>query len=172
MGVFKSERFFKANSSLISGIARKIEEDFKHEGFEVQIINLVSGGADLSLSKGGVFKAIVGMKSALKITMLPKDGGFEFRAGVGVFGQQVVPSLLTWFVAWPVLIAQIWGMVRQSKLDDRAIAIAEHYISEHPEGGPIVSERGVSGLGFCTACGKPVVQGAAFCAYCGVRFGE
>lgn len=167
MGVFRSEKFFEANSSLISGIAKEIEASFRREGFEVQTVNLVSGGADISLAKGGVFKAIVGLKSALKITMLPKNGGFDLKAGVGVFGQQTIPSLLTWFVAWPVLIAQIWGMVRQSKLDDRAIAIAERYVSEHAKGCSVVSET--SGLGFCTACGKPVIHDAAFCAYCGAK---
>ena len=165
MGVFKSEKFFQASPDLIPGIAGAIEADFKLDGFKVQVVNLVSGGADISLSKGGVFKAIVGMKSALKITMFPQKDGFELKAGVGIFGQQAIPSFLTWFVAWPVLITQIWGMVRQAKLDDRAIAVAERYVKEHAGNSSTPEALPVSG--FCTICGKPLPAGAKFCPNCG-----
>ena len=165
MGVFKSEKFFQASPELIPGIAGAIEADFKRDGFKVQVVNLVSGGADISLAKGGTFKAIVGLKSALKITMFPKDDGFELEAGVGIFGQQAIPSLLTWFIAWPVLIAQIWGMVRQAKLDDRAVAIAERYIAEHAGNSPAAGALPSSD--FCTACGKPLPARAKFCPNCG-----
>ena len=54
-----------------------------------------------------------------------RDGNIEFKAGVSVVRQQFVPTLVTVFVFSPIVIAQIWGMVRQSGLDEKALAIAE-----------------------------------------------
>ena len=163
MGVFKSEKFIAADPSLIPEIAEAIARDFRRDQFDVHVINLVSGGADISLSKGGMFKAVAGMKSALKITMFPMDGGIDFKAGVGIFGQQAIPSLISLFVAWPVIITQIWGLTRQAKLDDRAVAIAERYVVEHRQ--PRLESE--ASAGFCTACGKALPGGAKFCPACG-----
>lgn len=165
MGVFKSERRLRANPSMIPGIAEAVKADFKRDGFAVQVINLVSGGVDISLAKGGAFKAILGMKSALKITMFPKGDAIELKAGVGVFGQQAVPTVISVLFFWPVLIAQVWGLVKQSGLDDRAIAVAERYVDEHG----VASSAAGSVSGFCTACGQALPGGAKFCSNCGGR---
>ena len=58
--------------------------------------------------------------------MTPNSAGnIEFEAGVSVVKQQLVATMLTMFVFAPVVIAQVWGMVQQSKLDEKALAIAE-----------------------------------------------
>lgn len=58
--------------------------------------------------------------------MTPNSAGnIEFEAGVSVVKQQLIPTLITMFVCSPVVIAQVWGMIKQSKLDEKALAIAE-----------------------------------------------
>lgn len=161
MGVFRTERILCADAELIPGIADAIAADFRNDQFTANVMNLVSGGADISLSKGGLFKAVLGLKSALKITLLPMSGGISFVAGVGIFGQQVIPSIISWFFYWPVAVTQIWGMIRQSALDDRALAVAERYIAAHSN-----AER------TCSVCGKAIEPGALYCVYCGVRIGR
>ena len=52
-------------------------------------------------------------------------GNIEFEAGISVVKQQLVATLLTMFVFSPIVIAQVWGMIKQSKLDEKALAIAE-----------------------------------------------
>lgn len=169
MSVFKTEKILRADAKMIPGIADEIAVDFKSDLFEVNVLNLVSGGADISLSKGGMFKAVLGLKSALKITMLPTSGGISFRAGVGIFGQQVIPSIISWCFCWPVLITQISGMIKQAKLDDRALAVAERYIAEHANEVSTASENGVPAAKFCSACGKAHEPAAAFCVHCGAK---
>ena len=75
-----------------------------------------------------MFKAVLGLKSALKVSLIPKDNAIAFEAGIGIFGQQAIPTIISMLFFWPVLITQIWGIVQQSKLDDKALEIAEEVL--------------------------------------------
>ena len=90
---------------------------------------------------------------------------FLFEAGVGIFGQQVIPTMIMLFVAWPVLLTQIWGLVQQSKLDDKALAIAEAVIRKSGSATP----QAEIGDRFCTKCGHKVLADAVYCSFCGTK---
>ena len=117
-----------ASPSLIPLIAQRITEEFETDGYEVNAIALGSGGYDISIRKGGFFKSVLGMKTALKVSLLPRNGNIYFEAGVGIFGQQAIPTVISMFFFWPVAITQIWGLVRQAKLDDKALEVAQDVI--------------------------------------------
>ena len=121
MGTFNTKKTLYGTASIIPEIATAIRDDFAKEGYEVSMDALSSGGYDISITKGGLFKAVLGMKTALKITLIPFDGKIRFEAGVGIFGQQAIPTVISMFFFWPVLLTQIWGLIAQSKLDDRAL---------------------------------------------------
>lgn len=131
MGTFKTSKMLYGNPTLIPIISSAIIEEFRKEGYDVTTQDLMSGGKDISITKGGMFKVIIGMKTALKISLKPYDNKIQFEAGVGIFGLQAIPSAIALFVAWPVMITQIWGLVQQSKLDDKALEIAESVLYRH-----------------------------------------
>jgi len=176
MGAFNTKTTLNGNPSLIPAIADRICQEFAADGYEINRDNLLSGGVDISVTKGGMFKAIVGMKTALKITLVPQNNSISFEAGVGIFGQQVLPSVISMLFFWPVLLTQIWGLIQQSNLDDKALAAAQAVISEN--GGNFHSYAG-SDIGgatpppfpgsakFCTNCGSKLPDNARFCSNCG-----
>lgn len=170
MGVFNTKAVLDASPSLIPAMADRICQEFSAEGYDVKCEDLVSGGTDISVAKGNLFKAALGMKTALKITLIPLDNSVSFEAGVGIFGQQVVPTIIMWFFAWPVLITQIWGMVQQSKLDDKALEAARAVITEN-RGANYTAAKDTMSTGtssaFCTKCGAVIAPGARFCSSCG-----
>ena len=84
----------KRSPSLIPAIANRIQEEFQNESYEVSMDALSSGGYDISITKGGVFKAVLGMKTALKVTLFPQDSNIHFEAGVGIWGQQAIPTVI------------------------------------------------------------------------------
>ena len=128
MGTFNSSKTFYASSTLIPTIAQDITKTFRNEEYEVHSQQLKNGGYDISITKGGVFKAIIGMKTALKVNIIPNGNYIQINAGVGIFGQQAIPMVISMLFFWPVLIAQISGMVSQSKMDDRVMEIANNTI--------------------------------------------
>ncbi|GHT28811.1 hypothetical protein AGMMS49574_03870 [Bacteroidia bacterium] len=168
MGTFKSVKTFYAPVSMIPGIADEITTVLSGEGYEVKSDRLIGGGYDISIRKGDVFKAVLGMKTALKVDIHPTGNSIYIEASVGIFGQQAIPTVISMFFLWPVLLTQIWGLIQQSKLDDRVIDIAEVYISRN-QSGSVDSLTNASSGKFCTSCGKRLANDALFCSGCGNR---
>lgn len=170
MATFSTKKILYGSTSLIPTIANRIQDEFQNDGYEVAIDALSSGGYDISITKGGVFKAVLGMKTALKVTLLPQGNSILFEAGVGIWGQQAIPTIISMFFFWPVLITQIWGMIEQSKLDDKALYIAENVIHNFQTNTSSYTRTGNdSASHFCTHCGTPVTSDAKFCPECGNR---
>lgn len=165
MATFNTKQVLYGSPSLIPTIAKRIQEKFQNSGYEVAMDALSSGGYDISITKGGVFKAVLGMKTALKVTLLPLGNNIHFEAGVGIWGQQAIPTVISMFFFWPVLITQIGGMIQQAKLDDQALAIANEviYMNSHSYAGTANS----NGSKFCTVCGTKNMESANFCCGCG-----
>ena len=125
MGVFTTKKSLYGNPSQIPAVAEQIRQAFVADGYEVRIDN-PANDQEIYITKGGFVKAALGLRSALKVTMKPtRDGNINFEAGVSIFKQQFVPTVITMCFFSPVVIAQIWGMIKQSKLDEKAVAIAE-----------------------------------------------
>lgn len=164
MGVFKTSKLLYGNPSLIPQIAMAQMQTFELDGYEVKIENIRSGGKDISITKGGLFKAILGLKTALKIKLLPKENKIQFDAGIGIFGLQAIPAAIAFFVTWPVILTQIWGLVQQSKLDDKALEIAEKVIYDDAR-NTYQTEQYI----FCPHDGKRIPANAEFCPFCGKK---
>ena len=165
MGTFSTKKILYGSTSLIPTIANRIQEEFQRDGYEVAMDALSSSGYDISITKGGLFKAVLGMKTALKVTLLPQGSSIHFEAGVGIWGQQAIPTVISMLFFWPVLLTQIWGMVEQSKLDDKALDIARDVIYLNSNSG--ATSAAPSGSKFCTNCGTQNPASANFCSGCG-----
>lgn len=131
MGVFNTKAVLRADSKLIPLIASRISTEFKADGYDVFCDYLHDGSIDISLSKGDYFKAILGMDTALKVNLKPQEKSIYFNAGIGVFGKETIPAILSCFFMWPLLVTQIWGLVKQSKIDDKALEIAKAVVKEN-----------------------------------------
>ena len=165
MGTFSTKKVLFGSTSLIPTIAERIQEDFQNDGYDVKMEALSSGGYDISITKGGIFKAILGMKTALKVTLLPQGNNINFEAGVGIWGQQAIPTVISMLFFWPVLLTQISGMIQQAKLDDKALEIAKDVV--YMSNNIAANNALFGGQKFCTYCGTKNTEEAKFCCGCG-----
>lgn len=161
MATYSKQKLLDASAAQIPQIAEAIRKDFSDDGFEVHVDSLMSGGRDISITKGNLFKAVLGMRSALKISLTPRQSGVFFDANVGIYGQQAIPTVISMLFFWPVLITQIWGLVQQSSLDDRALEVAEKFILQEKATNETTK--------FCTNCGARIVLSSNFCPSCGCK---
>ena len=161
MATYSTQKLLNASASQIPQIAEAIRKDFAEDGFEVYVDTLMSGGRDISITKGNLFKAVLGMRSALKISLTPRQSGVFFDANVGIYGQQAIPTIISMLFFWPVLITQIWGLVQQASLDDRALEVAEAIIQRGHE------EYMTMKYSYCTNCGAHLDNNAKICSSCG-----
>jgi len=169
MGTFKSVKMISGSPAFIPQAGLDVANYFKNLGYEVHSDSLVSGGYDISVSKGNIFKAVLGMKTALKIVIRPQGEQFSIEAGVGIFGQQAIPTLISMLFFWPVLATQIWGLVEQSRLDEKAIEIAETSIQRQVHESERTGAGNDTGQVYCTKCGTPNAKGVKFCCECGSK---
>lgn len=161
MAVFKTKRTIPAKNVNIQGVADTIARIYKDKDFEVKT-EPTAQGCLVSLTKGGMFKMILGTKMALNLKLKAMPDALEAEASVGVFGMQVLPALIAYYVTWPVILTQIWGLVKQSKLDDEVIAAVEEAVKQQQAAG---SQK----RGFCTKCGAALADGVTFCSACGEK---
>lgn len=164
MGIFKSSKTIPIVVPDLAPIAETVMQHFRDQGYEVAGNRTILQGWDISLHKGGMFQAIIGTKTALKIRIEPVGSNTEIEAGIGIFGEQAIPTAISMLVFWPVLVTQIWGVVKQAKLDEEAISVAEHAITSSAA-KPTQATAGH----FCHACGHALAPGAKFCSECGEK---
>ena len=165
MATYSTQKLLDVSASQIPKIAEAIRKNFADDGFEVYVDTLMSGGRDISITKGNLFKAVLGMRSALKISLTPKQNGVFFDANVGIYGQQAIPTIISMLFFWPVLLTQIWGLIEQSALDDRALEVAEKVICQN-EASAFTS----ASAKFCTNCGAELSKVDKCCPQCGELF--
>lgn len=170
MGTFKSSKFIHGNIINLDNVTEHVRNHFMAKGYTVES-QKNSFGYFISITKGGIFKAVLGMKTALNIDIKESASGVIVEAKIGVFGQQILPSLIMYFVAWPVLISQISGLVSQAKLDDEAIAVIEEAIHIDENSNTYSTPNAQSKNIFCTECGTALDISVKFCPICGVKQG-
>jgi hypothetical protein len=193
--MFKTEKFIPVSVADLGLVAQELADHFKQRSYQVERSPLPDGEWEVGITRGGVFKAILGLKSALKIQIGARPAGTMVRARVGIFGKQVVPTVITMLVAWPVVLTQVWGVIREAGLDDEAVRVVEIILTRteraarvpagrapDPSGSPLPSSApaGVGAEGarveasnarsagaFCASCGGQVDESARFCPICG-----
>jgi hypothetical protein len=180
MSVFKSEKFVSGTGVDLDLVATELAEHFRERKYDVMYSQVDEKTWDVSITRGGMFKQAVGLKSALKIEMERRPQGTYIRAGAGVFGKQAAPTAITMFVAWPVLLVQVWGLIREAGLDDEAVRVVELSITRRlrsvdrhaadPEAGAAArTQNGTAPAPprFCANCGVERAPQASFCPACG-----
>ena len=155
MGTFHSTTTIKCDHSALKPIADAVAYDFQNDNYKVQKDSTVTGGYVVTVTKGNIFMAVLGMQTALKVMVKPVSSGVSVDAGVGIFGQQSIPTIITLFFAWPILLTQVWGLIRQAKMDNRAIGIACEEAGKYP-----------LKMIYCPYCGTQVVSSETVCPHC------
>src|ERR671916_3152804 len=131
MGTFNSSRTVPYIVEDLYPVAQDVMSHFEQQQFEVTETHIPTGGVQVSIRRGGTFKAIIGLRSALNIKIEPQANGTRLQAGVGIFGQQAIPTAITLLVLWPGVVAQVWNMAQQAKLDEEPLGVAEESLRAH-----------------------------------------
>ncbi len=171
MGLFKTSKSIPIALSDLSPVASDVVQHFQLKGFATTSQRAITGRFDITVSKGGIFAALIGTKRALKIEIVSGDNHTEAKAGVGIFGQHalaLVIALLCDSLLWFLIFAQIYGLVRQAQLDDEAISCIEESLKVHRvalSAAPAVSAR----PRFCVECGASNAPDSTMCSHCGAK---
>ena len=169
MALTDSSRIFTTQVRDIESIMSYCKEYFERKGYSVTTERTLDGGF-ISLTKGGIFRTIAGLKTGLNITLSQMPGSITASMKVGIFGKQLVPAAIAMLVFWPVLIPQIYGLIKQNKLDQEAYNVIEAAIrAQEAANTEKYAASATKNTVFCVGCGAPIPADADFCISCGKR---
>src|SRR4029453_7044851 len=126
---FKSERRFWTDVTDLRPVVDQMAGHFRGKGYTVASAETGAGAWGVALTGTGVFRTVSGMRTALKVRLEPEPGSVLARAGVGILGQQALPTVVSMLVFWPVLVTPIWGTVQASQVDDEALRVVERALA-------------------------------------------
>lgn len=135
MGLFNSTKLFAHSPQLLAQAVPAFIGKMEQRGYQVEASSLKAEEWNISITKGGVFTLVVGMKTSLKLKIKKQQNSILAQISAGLFGKQIIPSLLSYFIFWPLVVAQIWGLIQQSKMDEEVFAVFESTLNEmdtHP----------------------------------------
>ena len=134
MATFRTEKRIDAvvDQEGLEAVAADVANHFEGLEYEVDTVPLEDKeGLMVSITRGGFFRTVLGQKTALNVSIWSTADGTNVDADVGLFKSQAIPTLITVLIFWPIILGQIWGLVRESKIDDEAVAVAESSIHAH-----------------------------------------
>ena len=164
MALTNSKKFFQSEVKNIEAITTYVVKSFEEKGYTVST-EPTANGQFISITKGGFFRSISGLKTGLNVTLKQKADGIEASLEVGIFGKQLIPTAISMLVLWPVLISQVIGMVQQNNLDKEAYQTIEEGIKACENQTVSKSMTG----NYCPFCGESMPVDSIFCPSCGKK---
>ncbi len=134
MATFRTEKKIdvQLDHEGLRAVAADVADHFERQEYEVDSSQLEDkDGWLVSITRGGFFRTVLGQKTALNVSIWPVADGTNLDADIGLFRSQAVPTLITVLIFWPIILGQIWGLVKESEIDDQAVAVAEQSIRAH-----------------------------------------
>src|SRR5918992_1832801 len=109
MGTFSSSHTVPYTVEDLYPVAQDVMSHFEQQQFEVTETHIPTGGVQVSIRRGGTFKAIIGLKTALNIKIEPQANGTNVEAGGGGFRRPTIPTAITLLGFWAGAVAPAWG---------------------------------------------------------------
>lgn len=157
MSTFTSCKSYPATATFIPFAVERIRTHFSSDGFHVDQKAGACNKTVLEVTKANLFTHAVGLRQGLKITLGNESGNITVEVRGTVLKNQMLASAISLFIAWPVIIPQIIGMIRQSGLDEKAIHVIDAAFDTFSQERPT----------FCTHCGGKVTGNPSRCPHCG-----
>src|ERR687893_3322167 len=92
MGTFNSSKTVPYVVEDLAPVAQEVMRHFESQDYEVTETHIPTGGVQVSIRRGGTFKAIIGLKTALNVRIEPQANGTRVEAGRRGIGQPGQPS--------------------------------------------------------------------------------
>lgn len=138
-------RFYQAEGLDIERLATDLEHMFLSHGYQVQHFGSKEQ-MTVQMKKGGDFAAIVGMQSALTVTMQRSSSGVQATIGQQKWVDKAVVGAVGFFAApvlWPLMITAGVGAIQQASLGNQvanALDVLVRQQNPNVQVGPIPPE--------------------------------
>jgi hypothetical protein len=120
-------------------VARKVSSWLVLHDFEARIVDLPDGRITVQARQPKSWRYILGMSSALNITISTEGGKLVVETDAGQWAEKVAVGAVGVFILHPLLITMAYGTWKQMQLPEKVFEVVEQYIKERQ--GPAEATR-------------------------------
>lgn len=168
------QRMYHAPSLDLRELAGVVSDWFQNQKFEVQTLEAPGGGLVVQARQPEAWRSILGMSSALNVTMTPQGENLIVQMGAAKWVDKAAVGAVGVLIFWPALIPAAYGAWKQKQLPNQVFQLVDQYVATGqapvvapmPAVTPAAAAPAPSGLK-CPSCGQAVRAGAKFCDNCG-----
>lgn len=99
------------------------------EGFKCQKLQTEDGGTLLQIEKGGGWRKLIGMSTALNIIFHKVDNTVNVEIGAGRWIDKATTGALAYFILWPLAVTAGIGAWQQMKTPERVFEHVGTFLS-------------------------------------------
>lgn len=167
------QKMYHAPGLDIRELADVVSNWFQSQQFEAQILEAPGGGLVVQARQPEAWRSILGMSSALNVTMIPQGDNLMVQMGAAKWVDKAAVGAVGLLLFWPALIPAAYGAWKQKQLPNQVFQLIDQYVAtgQVPVVGPVPvaapAPTPVPSAARCPSCGQPVRAGAKFCDNCG-----
>lgn len=167
--------FFIAQDLNTNHLATHLERWLDSEGFEFQRLQERNTLA-IQARKGGAWRNVVGMSSALTVKLENKGRNLDVEIGAAKWIDKAGAGIFWTIVFWPVALTSVYGAYDQMKLPSRIFGEIEQYVNvwnarttmgTTPKAILQQSAGIPDSMRECPHCQENISSSARFCEHCG-----
>ncbi|MBC7249994.1 MAG: zinc ribbon domain-containing protein [Anaerolineae bacterium] len=170
------QRMYHAPGLDLHELAGVVSDWFQSQQFETQILEAPGGGLVVQARQPETWRSILGMSSALNVTMTRQDENLIVQMGAAKWVDKAAVGAVGLLLFWPALIPAAYGAWKQKQLPNQVFQLIDQYVATgqvpvippapapaKKAPAPTAAPAGLQ----CPSCGQPVREGAKFCDNCG-----
>jgi hypothetical protein len=123
-------RSFQCPISLFQELTRAAQGWLSAEGFKCQRLLREDGGIVIQIEKGGGWRKVLGMSTAVHIVFHQVENTVNVEIGNGRWLDKAAAGTLSILILWPLAITAGIGAWQQTKLPERVFGYVAEYIGQ------------------------------------------
>ncbi len=169
------QRMYHAPGVDIRGLAGVVANWFQGQKFETQTLEAPGGGMVVQARQPEAWRSILGMSSALNVTMTLQGENLVVQMGAAKWVDKAAVGAVGVLIFWPALIPAAYGAWKQKQLPNQVFQLIDQYVATGqvpvvapmPAAAPVAAPAPAPAGARCPSCGQAVRTGAKFCDSCG-----
>lgn len=165
MGIFSSQKTFKASGEFIPAAMKSIREAFSEKGFKFNVKSESYGRTIVEVQRGCVLHQALGLRNGLEITFTRNGDETDVMVRDCLVENQLVgPALIFYYVPKlriPIAVTESIGLLMQINLPEKAMeaiqAAYDDVTGKQPVYCPYCGSRVTSEDGVCGNCGRSII---------------
>ncbi len=129
------KRSYPVKNFPVMQLASSLDTWYQSLGFETQMLKTQFGGLIIQARKEGFLRTVVGMSSAITVSINQQDAYLLIEVGGANWADKAGAAAIGYIVFWPTLISAGFGVYEQSKLIKQTWDVIHRYISTFTSGG-------------------------------------